>query len=145
MWHQCYILLCSKMTSFLPSEGISEITFGSIQSRPPWLMHRYLDKICSRSLWLMPMSVKQTLSPQFHQNKEKAIYRTKPGLPISSAIHFVQIFLFNFICESEKGIYSAISFAHQSDLLNGMPLINTIQDFLYEFGFNHISFLIIFL
>ena len=27
------IMLCSKMTSFLSSEGVSEITFGSICSR----------------------------------------------------------------------------------------------------------------
>jgi hypothetical protein len=33
MGHQSYVLLCSKMTSFLPSEGVSEITFGSISSR----------------------------------------------------------------------------------------------------------------
>jgi hypothetical protein len=25
-----YVLLCSKMTSFPPSEGVSEMTFGSI-------------------------------------------------------------------------------------------------------------------
>ena len=36
MGHQSYVLLCSKMTSFPPSEGVSEITF---------------DSICSRSLW----------------------------------------------------------------------------------------------
>ena len=28
--HQIYVLLCSKMTSFPPSDGVSEITFSSI-------------------------------------------------------------------------------------------------------------------
>ena len=28
--YQSYVLLCSKMTSFPPSEGVSKITFGSI-------------------------------------------------------------------------------------------------------------------
>jgi hypothetical protein len=37
MRHQSYVLLCSKMTSFPPSEGVSEITFGSICSRSLWL------------------------------------------------------------------------------------------------------------
>ena len=40
MGHQSYVLLCSKITSFPPSEGVSEITFGSI---------------CSRSLWPIPI------------------------------------------------------------------------------------------
>ena len=31
------IVLCSKMTSFPPSEGVSKITFGSICSRSLWL------------------------------------------------------------------------------------------------------------
>ena len=38
MGHQSYVLLCSEITNFLPSEGVSEITFGSIQSRPPWIV-----------------------------------------------------------------------------------------------------------
>ena len=29
----CYVVKCSKMTSYPPSEGLSEITFGSICSR----------------------------------------------------------------------------------------------------------------
>ena len=37
MGHQSYVQLCSKMTSFLPSEGVSKITFGSICSRSLWL------------------------------------------------------------------------------------------------------------
>ena len=36
MEHQSYVLLCSKMTSFPPSEGVSEIIFGSICSRSLW-------------------------------------------------------------------------------------------------------------
>ena len=38
MGHQRYVLLCSKMTSFPPSEGVSKITFGSICSRFPCLV-----------------------------------------------------------------------------------------------------------
>ena len=37
MGNQSYVMLCSKMTSFQPSEGVGKITIGSIQSRPPWL------------------------------------------------------------------------------------------------------------
>ena len=40
LWHTKvkYVLLCSKMTSFPPSEWVSKITFGSICSRSLWLV-----------------------------------------------------------------------------------------------------------
>ena len=41
MRHQSYVLLCSKMTSFPPSEGVTEITFGSICSRSLCLIHGF--------------------------------------------------------------------------------------------------------
>ena len=37
MGHQIYLLLCTKMTNFPPSEMVSEITFSSINFSPLWL------------------------------------------------------------------------------------------------------------
>ena len=48
MEHQSYVLLCSKIISFPPSEGVGEITFGSIQSRPP------CSSILNRKNFLLP-------------------------------------------------------------------------------------------
>ena len=45
MGHQSYVLLCSKMTSFPPSEGVSEITFGSICSRSLWIRIQTLKAV----------------------------------------------------------------------------------------------------
>ena len=43
MGHQSYVLLFGKMTSFPPSEWVSEINFGSICSRSLWLGTSSID------------------------------------------------------------------------------------------------------
>ena len=57
-----YLLLCSKTTSFPPSNGVSKFTFGAIFSRSLWLILFYLKpnlifKICHHSASVIVCSI----------------------------------------------------------------------------------------
>ena len=60
-YHDALKMLCSKMTSFPPSEGVSEIPFGLI---------------CSRSLWIIVM-LREHINPLLTTSSFKLVLFSK--------------------------------------------------------------------